>query len=282
MQTVGMLGVAPGLSHAAEQPSPPRIISREEAKAQRLHRFFTGKPCSRGHLAERSVATWGCCACAEAYRAEASRQELERQEAARIRELERKREEHLRELERLERELQARERRAAAGGWSLARSRGAALPADYATVADLIVATLPFYSEARRLSRETGEPHQVDHVMPLALGGEHRPENLMVVSRAFNAAKRARENEEMVERFLSGTFTPPSPAAEREIVGLLYDRLEGLAGDAETLNPAHPALSTTWALLRVILASDNRLCFSVEKVRSLIAELETATAGPLN
>jgi hypothetical protein len=31
------------------------IISREEAKAQGLTRYFTGKPCRNGHLAERYV-----------------------------------------------------------------------------------------------------------------------------------------------------------------------------------------------------------------------------------
>jgi hypothetical protein len=41
---------------------PPRIISRVEAKALGLKRFFTGKPCRHGHVAERLV-TYACMEC---------------------------------------------------------------------------------------------------------------------------------------------------------------------------------------------------------------------------
>jgi hypothetical protein len=33
------------------------IISRKEAKAAGLTRYFTGKPCKRGHVVERRVDT---------------------------------------------------------------------------------------------------------------------------------------------------------------------------------------------------------------------------------
>jgi hypothetical protein len=33
----------------------PEIISRAEAKARGLTRYFTGKPCKYGHIAERYV-----------------------------------------------------------------------------------------------------------------------------------------------------------------------------------------------------------------------------------
>ena len=40
------------------------IISRKEAKAKGLKRFFTGKPCpSKGHISERLVSNRGCCEC---------------------------------------------------------------------------------------------------------------------------------------------------------------------------------------------------------------------------
>jgi 5-methylcytosine-specific restriction endonuclease McrA len=40
------------------------IISLGEAKARGLVRYFTGKPCCRGHISERNVARKGCIACA--------------------------------------------------------------------------------------------------------------------------------------------------------------------------------------------------------------------------
>ncbi len=39
------------------------IISRAEAKAKGLKRYFTGKPCKHGHAAERYVASSECCVC---------------------------------------------------------------------------------------------------------------------------------------------------------------------------------------------------------------------------
>lgn len=39
------------------------IISQSDALARGAKRFFTGLPCSRGHLSERYVSTGRCCAC---------------------------------------------------------------------------------------------------------------------------------------------------------------------------------------------------------------------------
>ena len=40
----------------------PRI-TKAEAKARGLSRYFTGKPCRRGHVVERWVANGGCATC---------------------------------------------------------------------------------------------------------------------------------------------------------------------------------------------------------------------------
>jgi hypothetical protein len=40
-----------------------KIITRAEAKAQGLSRYFTGKPCLRGHVAERYTGTKQCVEC---------------------------------------------------------------------------------------------------------------------------------------------------------------------------------------------------------------------------
>lgn len=41
-----------------------RIISRRDALAAGLKRYFTGKPCKNGHVAERHVSGGGCVVCA--------------------------------------------------------------------------------------------------------------------------------------------------------------------------------------------------------------------------
>jgi hypothetical protein len=45
-----------------------QTISRADAKSAGILRFFTGKPCSQGHMAERYVSTESCCQCAAGHR----------------------------------------------------------------------------------------------------------------------------------------------------------------------------------------------------------------------
>ena len=40
-----------------------QIISRKVAKSQGLKKYFTGKPCKRGHVVERHVSDKSCCQC---------------------------------------------------------------------------------------------------------------------------------------------------------------------------------------------------------------------------
>ena len=45
------------------------------------------------------------------------------------------------------------------------------------------------YEEARRLTREMGIKHHVDHIRPLAAGGVHHPENLQILTAQDNLSK---------------------------------------------------------------------------------------------
>ena len=40
-----------------------QIVKPKEGEAQRLKRYFTGKPCSQGHLSERLLSNRLCCEC---------------------------------------------------------------------------------------------------------------------------------------------------------------------------------------------------------------------------
>lgn len=42
------------------------------------------------------------------------------------------------------------------------------------------------YIEAKRLTDETGIPHDVDHIVPLARGGTHHPSNLRILPASMN------------------------------------------------------------------------------------------------
>ena len=39
------------------------IISRAQARQRGMRRYFTGKPCENGHIAERQVSNWTCLEC---------------------------------------------------------------------------------------------------------------------------------------------------------------------------------------------------------------------------
>ncbi len=45
-----------------------KIIGRKEAKQLQLKRYFTGKPCVRGHISERYTAKGSCIECLDNYR----------------------------------------------------------------------------------------------------------------------------------------------------------------------------------------------------------------------
>lgn len=44
-------------------PILSEVITRAEARARRLKRFFTGKPCNHGHISEREMREGKCIAC---------------------------------------------------------------------------------------------------------------------------------------------------------------------------------------------------------------------------
>ena len=50
------------------EENAPKIISRKDAKAQGLKRYYTGKTCKRGHVAERQTSDGSCFECHKHYR----------------------------------------------------------------------------------------------------------------------------------------------------------------------------------------------------------------------
>ena len=48
---------------------------------------------------------------------------------------------------------------------------------------------IPFYAESRRLSKETGVAHHVDHIIPITKGGLHCQTNLQVLTAEENFQK---------------------------------------------------------------------------------------------
>ena len=70
---------------------------------------------------------------------------------------------------------------------SIRRARKKAAPGPHSEIEKLMVKYL--YEDARRISRETGIKHEVDHIIPLSKGGPHLPWNLRVISAKENRKK---------------------------------------------------------------------------------------------
>lgn len=47
------------------------------------------------------------------------------------------------------------------------------------------------YSNCRKISEETGIPHEVDHIIPISKGGMHHQDNLQIITRELNRKKGA-------------------------------------------------------------------------------------------
>ena len=179
------------------------IITRAEAKAQGLKRFYTGKPCKHDHEGERYVCNNRCVECA----GEHSRK-WQKANPAKRRAINRKHHQTHRE----KRNKAGRERRAAnpekyrekdsryaranpekinAKNAERRARRLNQTPEWCAPGTEAYADMQDTYATAQALSDATGIDFVVDHIIPLAAGGEHRPDNLTPLKAETNVKKAA-------------------------------------------------------------------------------------------
>jgi hypothetical protein len=177
-----------------EIPRPYEIVSRKEAQARGLARYLTGIPCKHGHVAERFIYG-GCCECARICRTTPKEKERQKKSHRRWVTVNKER-------DRLNQRAWDR-RNHAKVNTKTARRKAKKIQAT-PFWADL-EAISSFYAEADRLTRETGIPHHVDHIVPLRhhlVTGLHVPANLRVITAAENLAKGNRFWPDMPERIV--------------------------------------------------------------------------------
>ena len=145
--------------------------ARAEAKRLGLSHYVSDRPCKRGHTGLRRVRDWNCVECSRIH----------------TRTYHRKHPEKIRELQRRSDRKQYEKHPHRAAYKCYKRLNPECIPPDWDEA--MLEATRPFYEEARRLTRETGIRHEVDHIIPRREGGPHCAENLQVLTAEENQRK---------------------------------------------------------------------------------------------
>ena len=156
-----------------------QIISCKDAKALGLKRYYTGKPCKHGHIAERHV-TGGCAVCANNDQKRYYNQNPEKYKAATVRYRESNRE----LTNRVQRDYYARNSHKIRAESALHRARR--------------MLRVPAWSETEEIAlfyANCPDGYEVDHYYPLQgeqVSGLHVRLNLQYLTITENRSKRNR------------------------------------------------------------------------------------------
>ena len=185
------------------------VITRKEAQAQGLKRYYTGKPCKHGHVAERFLSTRTCVTCHRQGGASEKGKETRRNYFKNNDEARAKKNAQCRAgFAKLwaNPEYKAKkliENRALNKKWtkenpdkSYAKTvkRRARYYGDITLLNDEEYTRLvAIYKEMQRLNKEAGcVAYHVDHIHPLSKGGTHHPDNLQILTVKENCSKGAK------------------------------------------------------------------------------------------
>ena len=164
------------------------IITRPQAIEAGLSRYFTGKPCKRGHIEERTVDKCWCVGCRreDAY-ARASIPEVRAKNVARLKaRRDANPDENRRNVAKWKRENRAKVIEQKARRRGLDSKSWDALD-DF----DRFV-----WQEAGRIRddriKATGFGWDIDHMIPLSAGGDNKFYNIQVIPRSMNLSKGAK------------------------------------------------------------------------------------------
>ncbi len=181
-----------------------RIITRPEALEQGRKYYFTGKPCKNGHVDWRFVISCRCATCDKAYKARHRRNNREREnERCRVwyRKNKRRKSEYDANWYKNNKEKDY-------ANWVRWRSenplkvrlkghRRRALVKN-ATDPEVTKADFLEWLEGQEkvcywCNAKCGEKFHIDHYMPLAKGGKHHPDNLVIACPSCNLRKNAKD-----------------------------------------------------------------------------------------
>lgn len=166
-------------------------VSRKEAQAQGLPHYWTGTPCTHGHIALRRVNDRVCTACDKvaktARRASAANEQVKRIRRAAY-------QKH-KEAALLAKKTYRTENKGKINALCAARKKVVRQRTPQWLTALDRLKTRCMYQLAAMYTRENNEPWHVDHVIPLQgalVSGLHVPNNLQVIRGLDNIKKKNR------------------------------------------------------------------------------------------
>lgn len=174
------------------------LVSEKEALRHGLKRYFTGKPCTYGHITERQVNSRICCECnrlrQRAVNASLSKEEIlvrnakQRTYYANMPIAQRERNNAKNRVSNMSAEQVEKQRleiNVSSAAYEARKLNATPKWADKLEISKI-------YTKAQQLTRETGIQYNVDHIVPLKskfVCGLHVPINLEPIPAAINKAK---------------------------------------------------------------------------------------------
>jgi len=179
------------------------LISRKEAIGLGLKRYFTGKPCKKGHIFQRRTEKGDCVLCAQKVAAKSMMERRRSDPSYRAKEaVDQKRrysENNSSRTKRLAAKRRWQKRYPAKVNSKCAIRRAAKVSATPSWLTkEQKREIVKVYEESANISRTTGVKYHVDHIIPLKgefVSGLHVPWNLQIITESENCRKRNKVHE---------------------------------------------------------------------------------------